>query len=75
MPTSKPIKPIASGYFAVCGDTPTHTFKCLDNCLNWLDANCSENAAPIMEILQYPNQLPTALKIANWYHPTGYERF
>lgn len=53
------IKPVTLGYFAVCDDTPTQTFNTMDNCLDWLDANCAESLAPVLEILKYPNTLPT----------------
>ena len=69
------IKPVTLGYFAVCDGTPTRTFNCLDNCLDWLDANCSENTAIVMELSQYSNRLPTVKKLTTWHNPAGEERF
>ena len=75
MPTSKPIKTVTLGYFAVCDGTPTQTFKCLDKCLDWLDANCAANAAIVLELSQHSNQLPQVKKLTTWHNPAGYERF
>ena len=69
------IKPSTLGYFAVCDGTPTQTFSCADNCLDWLDANCAASAATVLELSQHSNQLPVVKRVATWYHPTRYERF
>ena len=65
------IKPVTLGYFAVCDGTPTQTFNCADNCLDWLDTNCAANTATVLELSQYPNQLPQVKKLTTWHNPAG----